>query len=125
MEKKTICFDLDDTLCTRPEDVEHMGIIKYRYCTPIQPYIDFCNELYDLGCEIIIYTSRGMTTLNKDVERIEIILRSVTEIQLKEWGVKYHKLIFGKPHYDVIIDDKALFKKIDIVNLISHIRKQS
>jgi len=25
------------------------------------------------------------------------------------WGVKYHKLIFGKPSYDILIDDKCLF----------------
>ena len=32
-----------------------------------------------------------------------------TERQLKKWGIKYHKLIFGKPSFDIIIDDKALF----------------
>ena len=29
--------------------------------------------------------------------------------QLKKWDVKYHKLIFGKPSFDLYIDDKALF----------------
>ena len=32
----------------------------------------------------------------------------LTKIQLKQWNVKYHKLILGKPTYDLIIDDKAL-----------------
>jgi hypothetical protein len=27
--------------------------------------------------------------------------------QLKNWGVKYNKIIFGKPSYDVFVDDKA------------------
>jgi hypothetical protein len=27
--------------------------------------------------------------------------------QLKKWELKYHKLIMGKPSYDIIIDDKA------------------
>ena len=31
--------------------------------------------------------------------------------QLKKWDVKYHKLIFGKPSFDLYIDDKALFFK--------------
>ena len=31
-----------------------------------------------------------------------------TKNQLKKWGVKYHKLIFGKPSYDLFIDDKNL-----------------
>ena len=32
---------------------------------------------------------------------------SMTFRQLKKWGVKFHKLLMGKPSYDVIIDDKA------------------
>jgi hypothetical protein len=27
--------------------------------------------------------------------------------QLKSWGVKYNKVIFGKPSYDIFVDDKA------------------
>ena len=32
---------------------------------------------------------------------------NLTVKQLKKWNVKYHKLIIGKPSYDLIIDDKA------------------
>jgi hypothetical protein len=31
--------------------------------------------------------------------------------QLKKWGVKYHKIYFGKPSFDLFIDDKSLFFK--------------
>ena len=31
--------------------------------------------------------------------------------QLKKCDIKYHKLIFGKPSFDLYIDDKALFFK--------------
>ena len=27
--------------------------------------------------------------------------------QLEKWDLKFHKLLMGKPSYDVIIDDKA------------------
>ena len=30
-----------------------------------------------------------------------------TQSQLNLWGLKYHKLIFGKPEYDIVIDDKS------------------
>ena len=30
-----------------------------------------------------------------------------TRGQLKKWGLKYHKLIMGKPSYDILFDDKA------------------
>ena len=34
--------------------------------------------------------------------------REVTEKQFKKWGVKYHELRFGKPIYDLFIDDKNI-----------------
>ena len=27
--------------------------------------------------------------------------------QLKRWNVKYHKIFFGKPSFDILIDDKS------------------
>ena len=30
----------------------------------------------------------------------------LTKKQLKKWNLKYHKLIMGKPSYDVFVDDK-------------------
>ena len=32
--------------------------------------------------------------------------------QLNKWNLKYHKLIFGKPSFDLYVDDKTIFKKI-------------
>ena len=29
--------------------------------------------------------------------------------QLKKWGLNFHELKFGKPSYDIFIDDKSLF----------------
>ena len=34
--------------------------------------------------------------------------RDVTEKQFSKWGVKYHELKFGKPNYDLFIDDKNI-----------------
>ena len=33
---------------------------------------------------------------------------SATKQQFEEWGVKYHDLKFGKPIYDLFIDDKNM-----------------
>ena len=38
--------------------------------------------------------------------------------QLKNWDVKYNKLIFGKPSFDIYIDDKNINFKSDWSNLI-------
>ena len=39
--------------------------------------------------------------------KAEDVLFDLTQQQLKEWGVRYHELIMGKPHADMFIDDKA------------------
>ena len=34
-----------------------------------------------------------------------------TKNQLKKWNLKYDRLIFGKPSFDLFIDDKSIFFK--------------
>ena len=41
-------------------------------------------------------------------EKAEQLLKPLTKCQLDIWGCKYHELIFGKPHADIFIDDKAM-----------------
>lgn len=108
---KIIAVDLDDTLCSRPVISDQVGPIeKYKYCYPLEDNIKRINE-YTTGSYVIIYTARGMTSLQGNIKNIEHYLRPITEKQLKKWGVRYDKLVFGKAHYDVIIDDKSLYIK--------------
>lgn len=87
-------IDIDDTICTlgSPQD--------YESAVPIGNAIDKVNDLYEKGHKIVMWTARGTGT--------GIDWYSVTQRQLHEWGVKYHKLKFGKPIYDVFIDDKNI-----------------
>ena len=39
-------------------------------------------------------------------------------MQLKKWKVNYNELIFGKPSYDLFIDDKCIFFKKNWYNYI-------
>ena len=105
--KKILAFDLDDTLAERGEDLTD-NPDKYLECKPIDQNIQILNKYKALGHKIIIYTSRGMTYFQGNVALIERYIRPLTEDQLKQWGVMYDELIFGKLHYDVFIDDKAL-----------------
>ena len=102
-----IAFDLDDVLCVR-DDVEG-AVKKYLTCKPIQEMIEICNKCYDDGYEIVIYTARGMTSFKGNHHEVYDNLFELTKQQLIDWGVKYHKLIMGKAHYDLLIDDKASF----------------
>jgi hypothetical protein len=114
MKIKIICFDLDNTLCITKKNY-------YNKSRPVKKNIKFVNNLYDNGYIIKIFTSRFMGRSNEN--RILAKRRGfeMTKKQLKRWNLKYHKLIFGKPTYDILVDDKAYghnrnwLKKISIV----------
>jgi dTDP-glucose 4,6-dehydratase len=95
-QKKSFVMDIDGTICTQSGS-------DYALASPIFEMIDAANKLYAKGHEIIYFTARGSTT--------GIDWRELTEKQLSKWGVKYHKLILGKPYGDYYVDDKAV--KID------------
>jgi len=95
-------------ICWRPTGYEDLGPFKYDYCKPILETIDLVNSFYDEGYKIVIYTARGMSQYNGNVAEIYSNLYTRTIEQLNSWGLKYHSLVMGKIHYDVLIDDKAL-----------------
>ena len=49
-----------------------------------------------------------MSQYKGNVPLIYSELYSKTIQQLDGWGLKYHQLVMGKIHYDLLIDDKAL-----------------
>ena len=91
------CFDIDGTICTNTNG-------DYEKAKPFIDRIKIVNKLYIEGNKIIMLTARGSTT-NLDWTEL-------TKQQLKEWGVKYHELIFGKPEADIFVDDKGISDKI-------------
>ena len=91
---RIIYIDIDETICSKSDD------LKYENAKPILERIQRINDLYDQGNTIIYWTARGTAT--------GIDWREVTEKQFEEWGVKYHDLKFGKPVYDLFIDDKNI-----------------
>ena len=89
-----IYIDIDETICHSPNKPD------YTTSTPIKENIEKANKLYDAGNLIVYWTARGSAT--------GVDWTDLTKAQLKEWGVKYHGLKFGKPAYDLFIDDKNL-----------------
>tara|TARA_B100000925_G_C21969152_1_gene457010 strand:- start:916 stop:1218 length:303 start_codon:yes stop_codon:yes gene_type:complete len=89
-----IYVDIDDTICTRSEDLD------YSKAMPLHERINKINKLYDGGNKIVYWTARGTIS--------GIDWREVTEKQFADWGVKYHELHFEKPVYDLFIDDKNI-----------------
>ena len=106
---KTYCFDLDQTIC-------HQSVQKeYFNSYPDEDMIRKINFLHDSGHQIIIFTARGMSKFKGDLNLILENYYDMTYQQLLTWNLKFHRLIFGKPSYDFIIDDKIIsindFKK--------------
>jgi ribonucleotide monophosphatase NagD (HAD superfamily) len=86
------CFDIDGTICSAG--------CEYKDAEPYDQVIDKINELYDGGHHIQFFTSRG-TMSGEDWSEF-------TTNQLAAWGVMYHELTLGKPHYDLFVDDRAV-----------------
>lgn len=103
--KKIICFDLDNVICRTPVDN------NYNKSIPIKKNIKKINEIYNQGYYVKIFTARYMGRCRQNVNLAKKSGYKFTLNQLKKWNVKYHKLIFGKPSYDLFIDDKNLGHK--------------
>jgi len=103
MKLKTICFDIDNVIC------KTNATRNYSKSVPIKKNIAIINEAYEKGFNIILYTARYMGRCKGNVTKVKREIKPLTLKQLKNWGVKYHKIYFGKPSFDLFVDDKSLF----------------
>lgn len=89
-----IYIDIDETICNSPDKPD------YNTSKPIFENINKVNSFYKDGHTIVYWTARGTVT--------GIDWSEITKKQFKEWGVLYHEIKFGKPYYDLFIDDKNI-----------------
>lgn len=104
MKKIIFCFDIDNTICTTIKK-------KYSKAKPKKKIILLINRLYDKGHTIKIFTSRYMGRNKDSVRKARSQGYKQTFNQLKKWNLKFHKLLLGKPSFDIFVDDKALGHK--------------
>ena len=104
------CFDIDGTICDTPPNV-----YPWNGAVPRISRIKKVNELYDEGATIYLMTARGFihsSAIHDNISdaqtKADNFARSKTEAQLTKWGVKYHKLYFGKPRAVTYVDDRAV-----------------
>ena len=101
------CFDIDGTICTSVKGR------NYEDAQPFKDRIEIVNQLYESGNHITYFTARAMGRF-KDLphefamKEAGLALRELTQQQLLKWGCRYHRLIMGKPHADVFVDDKGI-----------------
>lgn len=105
---KSIVFDLDDTICF-PNHHEKDTYRKYGLALPNPEVIESIYKLKQLGYNIIIHSARRMLTHNGDIDKILNDVLCITEDWLRDNGVVYDELIFGKPYSTTYyVDDKAM-----------------
>ncbi len=100
MKKKVFAIDIDGVICTTINS-------DYKNSKPNKSAINKINKLFEQGNEIIIFTARFMGRNNNNPISAHKEGFKFTSKQLHRWGVKYNKLIMGKPSFDLLIDDKA------------------
>lgn len=89
----TYYIDIDNTICITSNS-------DYESSQPIFNRIDKINKLYESGNEIVYWTARGSKSGKE--------WKEFTAQQLDDWRCLRHKLLMGKPSYDILIDDKAM-----------------
>ena len=103
-KKYIFCFDIDNVICKTINK-------NYKTSKPNKKAISKINELYENGHFIKLFTGRYMGRNKENIIKAKKQGYKMTIKQLKKWKIKYHKLIFGKPSFDLFIDDKTLFFK--------------
>ena len=108
--KLRLCFDLDGTLVTFPQVAG-----DYSTVLPIHGTIEFLRQMKRMGHTIIINTARRMETCGGNVGAVVAGVGEVTFRTLREFGIPFDELLFGKPIADVYIDDKACNPRVSDV----------
>jgi CMP-N,N'-diacetyllegionaminic acid synthase len=93
-KQRTFCFDIDGVIA---------GVVPsndYTLAKPQAEMIQRINCLHDAGHRIVLMTARGSAT--------KIDWKDLTIAQLKQWGIRYDELLFGKPAADFYFDDRMM-----------------
>ena len=114
---KTFCFDIDGVICiTKGND--------YKNSKPNKKVIKIINDLHKKNY-VVLNTARFMGRTKNNKKKAELLAKKITFTQLKKWKVNYHKIFFGKPSYDFVIDDKSIFLNQKLNKEINTLLKKS
>jgi len=97
--RKVLCFDIDNVICKTKNT-------NYQNSIPIKKNIQTINKFKKKGFIIKLFTSRYMGRNKENKIQAKKEGYNFTKKQLKSWGLNYNVLIFGKPTFDLYIDDK-------------------
>lgn len=107
MSTQTLVIDIDHTICT-PDDTKQDTFEKYGKAKPIPEMIESIRNAKEKGFRIVLFTARRMATHNGDINKVIEDVEELTINWLREHGVPYDELQFGKPNAVYYVDDKAM-----------------
>jgi capsule biosynthesis phosphatase len=99
--KKTIVFDVDDTILTTENR-------DYENSLPKREVIAGMRAMKDAGWTIVLNTARGMGRSYGDIERVRQEVIEEIEKFCTKFDVPYDTILVGKPWAAYYVDDKAL-----------------
>lgn len=94
-----VACDIDGVLCD-------WHPLEYSRAQPKPENIHRVKELIADGHTVYFYTARGSSL--GSVAAAEEQWGALTQTQLESWGFESPQVIFGKPEFDLILDDKAV-----------------
>ncbi len=90
LEAKTICIDIDDTLC------RSSGPDGYAEASPVEGAREFLQRLSADGWVVVLFTGRHFNHWQVTVE------------WLAKHGFVYDQIVFGKPPARFYVDNRAI-----------------
>jgi histidinol phosphatase-like enzyme len=125
-----IFIDFDGTI-TDPD----LDFAEAAQAPPQPGSVEAINKLYDAGYTISIYSCRSNPEVVGNIKR-KMLTINPTELE-RQWvaqtledemvaflrihKIKYHHIVKGKPHYHIIIDDRAFNPKQGWDNILKQI----
>ena len=95
-------FDIDGVIAENK-----VGDLTYETVKPIPGAMETLQQLHESGHTIILHTGRHMKTCNSNVGKVIAKQGKILLDWLEKYNIPYDELYFGKPHYDLSIDDAS------------------
>jgi capsule biosynthesis phosphatase len=99
--KKTIVFDVDDTILSTVNR-------DYENSRPKMEVITGMRTMKEAGWTIILHTARGMGRSNGNIESVRKEVIEELEKFCTNYDVPYDEIQIGKPWAAYYVDDKAM-----------------
>lgn len=90
IETKTICIDIDGTICSQESPENYSDAI------PLDGAIDTLKKIKKEGFNIVLFTARHFNHWE------------TTKKWLKKYNIVYDQIVFGKPTAIYYVDDRAI-----------------